>query len=300
MEYKINSIEELEFLQNIYKSQREKGKNTIKYICKNCGKEEVHSLRNKHDLICGPCKRKIGILATYKKNKNNIRQQIENTNLQKYGVKHPNQSQQQIQKIKQTKKNRYGDENYNNSQKMLQTAKQNDSYKKASQKRANTNLQKYGNKCSLHTEEMHEKLKKIFLEKYGTEWVFGRKRLYRFDGQDFDSSWELAFYVWLKDNNLKFEYQPRSNFFYIDSNGKKRKYQPDFLIENEYYEIKGPQFFNEKGEPFDVIIKKYWKEKHQLMLENNIHILQKNDIAFYIDYVKKTYGIEFFKICRKK
>lgn len=57
-----------------------------------------------------------------------------------------------IAKGKQTKKERYNDENWNNSE-----------------KRAKTNLEKYGNTCSLHGKEQEEKTKQTWLKNYGVE-----------------------------------------------------------------------------------------------------------------------------------
>lgn len=47
------------------------------------------------------------------------------TNLERYGVENPFQSEQFKQKAKQTKKDRYGDENYNNREQMLNTMEKN-------------------------------------------------------------------------------------------------------------------------------------------------------------------------------
>ena len=66
---------------------------------------------------------------------------------------------------------------------------------------------------------------------------------YLYNNINFDSSWELAYYIWLTDNNIEFEYQPNISFEYM-VNGKIHKYFPDFLINDEYIEIKGNQFFD--------------------------------------------------------
>lgn len=60
----------------------------------------------------------------------------------------------------------------------------------------------------------------------------------------FDSSWEIAYYIWLKDNMIIFEYQPNISFKYI-VNGQIHYYRPDFKVNDEIHEIKGEQFFNE-------------------------------------------------------
>ena len=52
-------------------------------------------------------------------------------------------------------------------------------------------------------------------------------------------------YIWLKDNNISFEYQPCSSFEY-SCNEIVHKYIPDFMVEGQYVELKGLQFFEDK------------------------------------------------------
>ena len=61
----------------------------------------------------------------------------------------------------------------------------------------------------------------------------------------FDSFPEIAYYVWLKDNNISFEYQPDVSFEYL-CNEIVHKYIPDFMVEGQYVELKGLQFFEDK------------------------------------------------------
>jgi hypothetical protein len=57
----------------------------------------------------------------------------------------------------------------------------------------------------------------------------------RFNGIWFDSSWELAFYLFHKDEDI---IRNSEGFPYIFK-GTKHLYYPDFQIGNTYYEIKG-------------------------------------------------------------
>ena len=52
---------------------------------------------------------------------------------------------------------------------------------------------------------------------------------------------ELAYYIWLKDNNIQFEYQPNKVFFY-EFKGQTCRYEPDFFVDGEYVELKGRSF----------------------------------------------------------
>lgn len=155
-----------------------------------------------------------------------------------------------------------------------------------------------------------EKSKQTCIEKYGTENailnydIFVKsKQKYYYDERYFDSSWELAYYIWLKDNNIDFEYQPDIKFKYIYNN-EIHYYHPDFKIDNKLQEIKGNLFFennniNEKMIcPFNRQLDDLYESKHQCMIANNVQILTENDIKEYIIYVKLNYGINFLKNCK--
>ena len=55
-----------------------------------------------------------------------------------------------------------------------------------------------------------------------------------------DSSWEVYFYIYYKDNGSNIKHEPCSFEYFV--NGKKHLYYPDFKVSNRYYEIKGEQF----------------------------------------------------------
>ena len=127
------------------------------------------------------------------------------------------------------------------------------------------------------------------------------KRKYRYNGINFDSMAEIAFYIWLTDNNVKFEYHPiNTSFCYLYKN-KTHKYFPDFKIDGKYYEIKGTQFFKDKDiskemiNPFNRKLDGLAKAKHQCMIKNNVIILTENEYNFYLKYVKKNYGRTYLK-----
>ena len=50
-----------------------------------------------------------------------------------------------------------------------------------------------------------------------------------FENESFDSSWELAFWIYHLDNSIKIEHEPVF-FEYIDSNQKLHRYYPDFRV----------------------------------------------------------------------
>ena len=167
-------------------------------------------------------------------------------------------------KHKENKKDKYGDENYVNVEKAKSTNK----------------------------------------DRRGVDWPMQdpniRKKSaskYSYDGKIFDSKAELCYYIWLKDNNISFEYQPNVKFEY-EFEGKAHFYHLDFLIENQYVEIKGDHFFKEDGtmqNPYDHSQDGLYEAKHQCMLKNNVKVLHKVDYDLFVNYVIEKYGKSFLR-----
>ena len=118
--------------------------------------------------------------------------------------------------------------------------------------------------------------------------------MYTFNNIKFDSSWELAYYIWLKDHNIDFEYQPNMPIEYKVNNLIKY-YYPDFLINNQFYEIKGNQFFNENNQLINPFNNTLDIEKYQCMIDNNVKILREKDIIPILDYINEKYGKNYLK-----
>ena len=79
--------------------------------------------------------------------------------------------------------------------------------------------------CGKLTEEEKQnrqnKTRITSLLKYNTESpnqcheiICKMRKKYIYDNLRFDSSWEIAYYIWLKDHNIEFEYQPDISFEY--------------------------------------------------------------------------------------
>ena len=119
-----------------------------------------------------------------------------------------------------------------------------------------------------------------------------RKKCYVYDDIIFDSSWELAYYIWLKDHNVEFEYHPKINFAYKLANGETKHYFPDFKIGDNYIEIKGDFLLNEGKF-------KISEEKMNCIKENTI-LLLKQDLIPVFEYIHKTYGKKYLKQFQKK
>ena len=90
------------------------------------------------------------------------------------------------------------------------------------------------------------------------------------NNMEFDSKAEAYYYCYMKDHNHDIKHHPL-NLYYLDSNGKKRRYEVDFMVDGKLVEIKGDIQFDENGKPF--FRKKSWQEKYDCMIENNVEMI---------------------------
>lgn len=191
------------------------------------------------------------------------------TCIDRYGTDNVRKTPQCKAAIKQTKKDRYGNENYNNTDKFKQTC----------------------------------------LNNNGVEWPMQSAYIraksaskYKYDSFEFDSKQELCFYIWLRDNNIKFEVNQDFALSYMHD-GKNHKYIPDFIVDGQIVEIKGDHFFKEDGtmcNPYDHSQDALYEAKHQCMIANNVKIILQSECNEYMSYVNEIYGIDFVKKCKNK
>lgn len=187
------------------------------------------------------------------------------------------------------------------------------------EKARQTCLERYGVESTFNRPEFPEKRRNTMLEKYGVEYSTqdpvwrenienkyyfstGRKGVqkgYSIDGYNFDSSWELILYIWLRDNNIEFEIHPKCDITYTEKDGSIHNYRPDFKIKDQYVEVKGNQFFNKEGYPIS-IYGEDWSCKFNCIVENNIKLYKKADLKEQFYYVKLKYGNSFIKDHRNK
>lgn len=260
----------------------------------------------------------------------------------KISLAHRNKTpeQKEISKLKrqETCLKLYGDKNYNNKEQAQQTMLElygglytlnSPELKEKVQK---TNLELYGGISPMCSKEIQNKsknnyiqnnggigfaselvkstFKKNYKEKFGVEWssqnpLVRQKQAtkYKYENINFDSKPEIAYYIWLKDHNIDFEYQPNVKFEYLYEN-KLHYYMPDFKVENEYIEIKGLQFFKNYDinetmiNPFDRTQDDKYEEKHQCMIKNNVKIITNFDT--FIKYIQNKYGKDFLDDLKRK
>ena len=90
-----------------------------------------------------------------------------------------------------------------------------------------------------------------------------------YDNNYFDSGWELAYWLYCKDNNISIQ-RNLQGFEYI-FDGKKRKYYPDFIVDGEYVEIKGYVKDRDKAKFKAVKVKVVTKSEMKEILEQVIN-----------------------------
>ena len=243
-----------------------------------------------------------------------VRNKIKHSYKEKYGVENPMQVKEIKEKAQNTMRERYGKKSYLETLECKEITKTylKEHKEELQQKIEATKLERYGHKNGKIFGSAD--VNKTMIEKYGSIHALCNHDIrlkaqskYKYDDKYFDSSIEIAYYIWLKDNNIKFEYQPEVDFEYI-INDITHKYCPDFIVDNSYIEIKGEQFFKEDGtmqNPYDHSQDEIYEAKHQCMIKNNVKILLSNSIEIIsaIKHVQQKYGKNYlkqFKVLKEK
>lgn len=166
-----------------------------------------------------------------------------------------------------------------------------------------SNIKKYGVKNVNQVPEIKERGTTTLMKNYGQLFNYSK---YKYDNHKFDSSWEIIYYMYLKDHKIQFEFHKTNFFFTYKKEGKLKRYYPDFIVENEIHEIKGDQFFNDKNEPYDTVHKLWWKEKYQCMIDHNVKILRSADLKPVFEWFYSIYDNNYLqkfltsKACQKR
>ena len=214
-------------------------------------------------------------------------QKQQKTCLEKYGVSNPGASKQARQKAKKTSLQRYGVEYFTQNQQYQQQRKE-------------KCLQKYGVKSILQTEDFKKHREEILLQKYGTKRALTGQ--YIFEDEIFDSSWELAVWIWAKDTAQNIIREPVA--LQYKYNGKEYNYYPDFKINDKLIEVKGEQFFENNNliNPYDRSLDGLCKAKQLCAQQNNVTFWRFKDLKPILNFVNEKYGKgylrSFKKVCR--
>ena len=212
-----------------------------------------------------------------------IVKQKEQTNLKNNGVKYPAQNKEIWHKVEKTCLKKYNNKNILGSKYAIEKSKQ-------------TKLKKYGNKNYTNPNKAKQTKLKIYRTACSPSYS------YYYDNKSFDSSWEVAYYIWLKDNNIKFKLHPQEKIIhYVDENNKEHIYTPDFWIidTDEIIDIKGNQFFDNKGNLVVAYNNCSWKLLYDVMLLHHVKLIRKNEIKQYLDYILQKYGKNYLQQFKK-
>ena len=184
-----------------------------------------------------------------------LKEKVQRTNLERYGSISPASNDAVKQKIVNTYTQKHGGMGFaSESTKLAQQL---------------TMLEKYGVAHNMHSHELTSKTRKKYVR----------------DGIMFDSKYEIIYYDYLVANNIDFVFHPDTYFEYTFDD-KIRKYQPDFLVNGEFIELKGLHFFENYDatksmiNPFDRNQDALYEAKHQCMLQNHVKII--TDVTPYI------------------
>lgn len=99
-----------------------------------------------------------------------------------------------------------------------------------------------------------------------------------YDGVYHMSTWELAYYIYCKDNNRQIS--RCINRFKYQYNNKNHYYTPDYLVDGQYVEIKGRETAKDLVK-YDAV-----RAAGSILV-----VLYEKDIKECIDYVLKTYKV---------
>ena len=266
----------------------------------------------------------------------------EQTCLERYGNKNFGHGKLAEEKTEQTCLERYGKKHYNNPEKIKRTVLQKynviniSQLKTIKEKKVETCKKHYGVDYPSQSSKLQEKTKQTNLEVYGYEYPTQSNKIqqkiistcnkrygcdrpaqshivrqkmrsnYLYDNIKFSTLPEVAYYIWLKDNNIQFEYQPNEPKLTYEVNGKIHRYFPDFKIGKQLVEIKGPHLVDENGiwtapRSSNMTDQEYQnkllclRQKQLCALKHNVHIVYIDEYQQYIDYVSNNYGKNFLK-----
>lgn len=237
------------------------------------------------------------------------------------GVKNASQSDEVKKKKVMTSQFHYGTDNPAQSPevkaRMMQTCQKNFGVDYAFQapevisKIRDTFIRDYGVESYSQTDEYDQKVKAKNRQNFGVDYPVqspefrkATQKKYEYKGISFDSSVEIAFYIWHSDNLDEVIAHPSISFEYSCS-GVTHKYQPDFEVNGKLFEVKGLHFFKSKDKnsqminPFDRSQDELYEAKHQCMLRNGVTVLTDVDCKKYVKYVEMTYGKDFLKRCKR-
>ena len=154
-------------------------------------------------------------------------------------------------------------------------------YRESGLRASDTKERKYGYRGVLQTPEVIRK----------------KRSKYLYNGLSFDSSWELAFYIWATDHGKEIIRLPVALAYQVDD--KQYHYYPDFCCDGELIELKGKYLCKDGCKDsglcdfFNTNNQKALDAKYNCMLENNVIVISDDEIQPYLQYINETYGRDY-------
>lgn len=171
-----------------------------------------------------------------------------------------------------------------------------------------TCLEKYGCDSAFKSTGVKNKIKMTNRKKYGADYYtqtaeYHKKACHKYfyQGESFDSTWELALWIYAKDHGEKIQRCPYC-FSYVYK-GKQYKYFPDFLYKGDIVEIKGNQLLDKDHNLVEIYsgkVDKKLQAKQRCMEENNVQVWDYEKIKFALDYIKVNYGANYLKKYKRR
>lgn len=236
--------------------------------------------------------------------------QRKNTCIARYGVSNPSFIPEVVEKKKQTCLKHYGVEFPMQSNSILEKAKETNNklygvdWALSSKQYRNTfiipgcissfgeenpmNCPDIQNKCYLSDINNHNGIYHTQEKSWITKYCHGPNKKYLYNNINFKSLPELLLAQLLDEYNISYKYEP-CQFTYFDKYNIKHIYTPDFLINNQLFEIKGDIFLDENNHLINFFNRDldYIQEaKEQCIIKNNI-ILIKSTILLNLIKTKK-------------
>lgn len=279
----------------------------VSYICKGCGKKVTTYFTSleyaRHPFYCVSCSQKRTNMERYGVTNAALipesKEKRKRTSLKKYGCENPTQSaevkaklwanrdqEEFSEKMKQVWENKTPEQRAAQKLHVSQTHQAFSEEKKQQikEKHKQTCLQKYGADSYQKSEAFRKDLPR--------RMSVGNKR-YTYGTEHFDSSWELALWVYAQDHNLEIEREPCS-FDYIFE-GKKHIYFPDFRFQGKLLELKGNHFYrgnyasSRTQYKVDVVAK-----------EHNVEVWYLKEIKPYLEYMVQKEGKGWYRKYKNK
>lgn len=263
----------------------------VEFVCRTCNALTTRSVRMfllDKKLICSNCLREESVKEKYGEihiaRVKSITAKKQATMIQRYGCANPSHNKEINNKKAKTWKS--------HQEKNLSAMK-------------NGMLGKYGVDNASKIESVRWRKSKAFRNSYKKAKKshiiyrpdYHYKSIYLYNNLKFDSSWELAFYIYCIDKGKNIIRENCS--FTYNCNGIDYSYFPDFKVDGSLVEIKGLQFFENRNpngkmiNPFDRLLDEKFEAKHQCMIKNSVQII--TDCSKYIKYVNDVYGRNFLK-----